>query len=46
MGQNKYDAVTAVYSLFHLPVEKQSVVFKKVYQALKWGGKFLFYIRF
>ena len=42
MGKLKYDAVTAIYSIFHLELEEQSEVFKKVYAALKKGGMFLF----
>lgn len=42
MGEEVFDAVSAIYSLFHLPIVKQSVVFANVHRALKPGGKFLF----
>lgn len=39
---NSIDAVSAIYSLFHLPKEEQSLLFKRVRKWLKPGGKFLF----
>lgn len=42
MGTNTFNAITAVYSLFHLKTEAQSKVFRNSYRALKPGGKLLF----
>ncbi len=42
MGENKFEAISAVYSLFHIPFDSQSRVFSNVYKALKERGKFLF----
>lgn len=40
--ENQFDAVTAVYSLFHLPRDEHAAIFSKVHDWLKPGGKFLF----
>ncbi|MBB1126993.1 class I SAM-dependent methyltransferase [Thiospirillum jenense] len=42
MAESRYDAITAIYSLFHLTLANQSSVFIKVQRALKPGGQFLF----
>ncbi|HDR04332.1 MAG TPA: class I SAM-dependent methyltransferase [Candidatus Marinimicrobia bacterium] len=39
---DQFEAITAVYSLFHLEKEKQSPLFEKIYHWLKCGGKALF----
>ena len=39
---NEFDAVTAVYSLFHLQVKDQVKMFRKIRRWLKPEGKFLF----
>ena len=41
-NDSEFDAVTAVYSLFHLPVRDQEMMFRKVRKWLKPEGKFLF----
>ncbi len=41
-GYNHFDAVTATYSLFHIPSENQANLFAKIFQWLKPKGKFLF----
>jgi cyclopropane fatty-acyl-phospholipid synthase-like methyltransferase len=38
----RFDAVTAIYSLFHLPLADQNRLFKQVFHFLKPGGKMLF----
>ncbi len=37
-----FDAVTAVYSLFHVPSQQHPTVFASVHRWLKPGGQFLF----
>lgn len=39
---NQFDAVTACYSLFHLPAKEHTDVFKKVFQWLRPKGQLLF----
>lgn len=39
---NRFDALTAAYSLFHIPAEFHLDVFRKCYQWLKPNGRFLF----
>ena len=39
---DQFDAVTAVYSLFHVPKADHQPLFDKIYRCLKPGGKFLF----
>lgn len=38
----QFDAVTAIYCLFHLEHKKHEEIFKKIYRWLKPGGKSLF----
>jgi cyclopropane fatty-acyl-phospholipid synthase-like methyltransferase len=38
----RFDAITAVYSLFHVPAEEHSVLFEKFQRWLRPGGKVLF----
>ncbi|MCI5148014.1 MAG: class I SAM-dependent methyltransferase [Candidatus Electrothrix sp. MAN1_4] len=40
--QNSYDAVTASYSLFHIPNKEHAVLFDKIYRWLRPKGKALF----
>jgi len=42
LEHDKYDAITAVYSLFHLPVPDQRLMFSRIKKWLKPTGKFLF----
>lgn len=37
-----FDAITGIYSLFHIPVNDQQALFKKAYGWLRPGGKMLF----
>jgi len=39
---NSFDAITAIYSLFHLSCEDQSNMFKKFYRWLKSNGSIVF----
>lgn len=39
---DQFDAVTAVYSLFHVPGADHRPLFDKIYRCLKPGGNFLF----
>ena len=39
---SQFDAITAVYSLFHLPTKDQTLLFEKLYSWLAPGGKALF----
>lgn len=39
---NQFDAITATYSLFHIPYDLHKELFLKIYQWLKPNGKFLF----
>ncbi|MDA3799133.1 MAG: methyltransferase domain-containing protein [Kiritimatiellae bacterium] len=39
---NQFDAITSIYSLFHIPTENHLSLFKKFYRWLKPGGKVLF----
>lgn len=39
---NSFDAITAIYSLFHLPYENQSLMFIKFFGWLKSKGSLLF----
>lgn len=39
---NQFDAVTAIYSLFHIEHEKHEDIFSKIFRWMKSGGKFLF----
>ncbi|MFO7568565.1 MAG: class I SAM-dependent methyltransferase [Smithellaceae bacterium] len=39
---NCFDAITAVYSLFHVPRRHHASLFQKCYQWLRPNGKFLF----
>ena len=39
---NQFDAITAIYSLFHVPRAKHAALFKKFYQWLIPQGKVLF----
>lgn len=41
-SSGQFDAITATYSLFHLPSEEHPEVFRKILQWLKPGGKMLF----
>ncbi len=38
----QFDAVTAIYSLFHVEKEKHPLLFSNIYRWLKPGGKVLF----
>jgi ubiquinone/menaquinone biosynthesis C-methylase UbiE len=42
LADHLYDGITAVYSLFHLPIPDQIKMFAKISRWLKPGGKFLF----
>lgn len=39
---NSFEAITAIYSLFHLPYEDQSFMFKNFFEWLKSKGSLLF----
>ena len=39
---NCFDAITASYSLFHIPASEHVVLFKKIFNWLRPGGRFLF----
>ncbi len=39
---NSFDAITAIYSLFHVPCEDHAALFKRFHQWLRPGGKLLF----
>ena len=41
-SESSFDAVTASYSLFHIPASEHAALFKKIYTWLSPGGKFLF----
>jgi ubiquinone/menaquinone biosynthesis C-methylase UbiE len=38
----KFDAVTAIYCLFHIEYKKHADIFRKIYRWLKPGGRSLF----
>ena len=38
----RFDAVTAIYSLFHIPADDQQALFGKIHRWLRPGGKALF----
>jgi len=40
--ENKFDAITAIYSLFHIESSKHENLFKNIYKWLKPNGKALF----
>ncbi len=40
--QNQFDAIVAIYSLFHLPCKDHLALFKNIYQWLREGGTALF----
>jgi len=42
LEQNQFNAVTASYSLFHIPAKKHYALFNKLYQWLRPNGKALF----
>jgi len=39
---NQFDAITAVYSLFHVPRADHRALFDRIFRFLKPGGRFLF----
>ena len=41
-AQNQFNAITASYSLFHIPAEDHFVLFEKIHQWLRADGKALF----
>ncbi|MCW8888356.1 MAG: class I SAM-dependent methyltransferase, partial [Gammaproteobacteria bacterium] len=41
-SSNQFDAITATYSLFHIPTSHHTALFKKIYQWLRPDGHFLF----
>ncbi len=41
-ADNAFDAITAIYSLFHIPKDQHHDLFKKIYTWLKPGGKAFF----
>jgi len=40
--ENKYNAITGIYSLFHVEKDKHRELFTKIFKGLKSGGKALF----
>ncbi|UCD01885.1 MAG: class I SAM-dependent methyltransferase [Promethearchaeota archaeon] len=40
-NESTFDGIVSVYSLFHVPKEKHSEIFKKFYKILKPGGNLL-----
>lgn len=40
--ENQFDAITAIYSLFHVPSSDQPSLFRKFHRWLRPGGKVLF----
>jgi len=38
----KFDAVTAIYCIFHIEYKKHEEIFRKIYRWLKPGGRYLF----
>jgi SAM-dependent methyltransferase len=41
-SDDEFDAVTAIYCIFHIEYKKHEEIFRKIYRWLKPGGKFLF----
>ena len=42
LAPNQFDAITAIYSFFHVPCAEHAMLFEKLYQWLKPHGKALF----
>ncbi|KAL1874644.1 hypothetical protein Plec18167_005876 [Paecilomyces lecythidis] len=40
-GQEQFDAVLAMYSIFHLPRDEQTIMLRRIFDWLKPGGKLL-----
>jgi len=41
-SNDEFDAVTAIYCIFHIEYKKHEEIFRKIYRWLKPGGKSLF----
>ena len=41
LGAGSYDAIISMYSIFHIPREEHTDLFKRIYRALKPGGRIL-----